>query len=139
MYKVVLGQVFSEYFGFPLPILIPLISTRSPSSVIRGWYNMPNSDRSTKWTQSHPILNKKNYLRDYTASLPAKNKRFFSTLQRPDWLWSPPSLLFNGYSRLSPRVKRPGREAYHSPPYSAEVKNSGAKPSLPHMSSCDGA
>jgi hypothetical protein len=35
---------------------------------------------------------------------------------------------------LSPRVKRPGNEADHSPPSSAEVKNVGAIPPLPHTS-----
>jgi hypothetical protein len=39
--KVELGQVFSEYFGFPLPIFIPPISPQSPSPIIRGWYNRP--------------------------------------------------------------------------------------------------
>jgi hypothetical protein len=39
--KVALGQVFSEYFGFPLPIFIPPISPQSPSSIIWGWYNRP--------------------------------------------------------------------------------------------------
>jgi hypothetical protein len=33
---------------------------------------------------------------------------------------------------LSPEVKRPEREAYHSPPSSAEVKKVGAIPPLPH-------
>jgi hypothetical protein len=32
-------------------------------------------------------------------------------------------------------VKRPGREADHSPPSSTEVKNGGAIPPLPHISS----
>jgi hypothetical protein len=36
-----LGQVFSEYFGFPLPIFTPPISPQSPSPIIRGWYNKP--------------------------------------------------------------------------------------------------
>jgi hypothetical protein len=35
----------------------------------------------------------------------------------------------------SPGVKRLGREADHSPPSSAEVKNGGAIPPLPTMSS----
>jgi hypothetical protein len=34
---------------------------------------------------------------------------------------------------LSPEVKRSDREAKHSPPSSAEVKNSGAIPPLPHV------
>jgi hypothetical protein len=39
---------------------------------------------------------------------------------------------------LSPWVKRPGREADHTPPSSAEVKNGGAVPPLPHLSSWRG-
>jgi hypothetical protein len=34
---------------------------------------------------------------------------------------------------LYPGVKRPAREADHSPPSSAEVKNGGAIPPLPHV------
>jgi hypothetical protein len=34
-----------------------------------------------------------------------------------------------------PGVKRPGSESDNSPPSSAEVKNDGAIPPLPHMSS----
>jgi hypothetical protein len=36
---------------------------------------------------------------------------------------------------LPPGVKQSGREADHSPPSSAEVKNGGAIPPLPHTSS----
>jgi hypothetical protein len=38
-----------------------------------------------------------------------------------------------GTGDLPPEVKRQGREADHSPPSSAEVKNGGAIPPLPHM------
>jgi hypothetical protein len=42
--------------------------------------------------------------------------RIFTSPRRPDRLWGPPSLLFNGYGGvLSQGVKRPGREANHSP------------------------
>jgi hypothetical protein len=37
-----------------------------------------------------------------------------------------------GIGGSSPGVKRPVREAYHSPPSNAEVKNGGAIPLLPH-------
>jgi hypothetical protein len=40
---------------------------------------------------------------------------------------------------LSPGVKRPGREADHSPSSSAKVKNGGAKPPLPRMPSWNSA
>jgi hypothetical protein len=39
----------------------------------------------------------------------------------------------------SPEAKRPGRVADHSPPSSAEIKNGGAMPPFPHMSSWRGA
>jgi hypothetical protein len=38
---------------------------------------------------------------DGRGSIPRSGKRFFSSPQRPDWLWGSPSLLSNGYRRLS--------------------------------------
>jgi hypothetical protein len=53
----------------------------------------------------------------------AVGARIFSFPRCPDRLWGPPNLLSNGYEILfPPGVKRPGREADHSPPASAEVK-----------------
>jgi hypothetical protein len=60
----------------------------------------------------------------------------FSTASRP--ALSPRSLLPNGYRRLSPGVKRPGREADHSLP-SVEVKNAWRYSSTPSTSSWRGA
>jgi hypothetical protein len=48
------GAGFLRILRFPLPILIPPTTPHSSSSIIRGWYNRPNSDRRTTWTQSHP-------------------------------------------------------------------------------------
>jgi hypothetical protein len=45
--------------------------------------------------------------------------RLISSARRPDRFWGPPWVP----GALSPGVKRPGREADHSPPASAEVKN----------------
>jgi hypothetical protein len=54
------GAVFLLVLRFPLPIRIPLIAPQSSlSSITRGWYNRPNSGRSTKWAQSHPMRKKK--------------------------------------------------------------------------------
>jgi hypothetical protein len=39
----------------------------------------------------------------------------------PDRPWGPPSLLYNGYRVFPGGRKRPGRDADHSPPSSAEV------------------
>jgi hypothetical protein len=52
------GAGFILVLRFPLPLLFPPIAAQS-SSVIRGWYNRPNSGRRTKWTQSHPKKLKK--------------------------------------------------------------------------------
>jgi hypothetical protein len=42
----------------------------------------------------------------------------------PDRLWGPPSLLYNGYrGPFSGGKARPGHDADHSPPSSAEVVN----------------
>jgi hypothetical protein len=49
--------------------------------------------------------------------------RIFSYPRRLDRLWGPLNLLTNGYRGLFPQgVERPGREADHSPPTTAEVK-----------------
>jgi hypothetical protein len=47
------GAGFLRVLRFPLPILIPPTPLNSSSSIIRGWYNRPNSGRRTKWAQSH--------------------------------------------------------------------------------------
>jgi hypothetical protein len=63
------------------------------------------------------------------GSIPGMAK-VFSSPQRPD---RPPIQWIPG--EISLRVKRPGREADHSLPSSAEVGNGGAIPPLPNMSS----
>jgi hypothetical protein len=69
---------------------------------------------------------------------PAVQDFFFSTASRPTLgPTQPPIQLVPG--ALSLGVKRQGPEADHSPPSSAEVKNYGGIPPLPHMSSWRGA
>jgi hypothetical protein len=49
--------------------------------------------------------------------------RIFSSPCHREWLWGPSNHLSTGYQgTLSPGVKSPGCEAYHSPPTSAVVK-----------------
>jgi hypothetical protein len=71
---------------------------------------------------------------DGRCSIPGVDKRFFSALERSNRLWGPLSFSFlsNGSRRaLSLGVQRLGREADHSPPSSAKVKNGEAIPPLP--------
>jgi len=46
-----------------------------------------------------------------------------SSLTRPDRPWGPPIILFSSYMVSFKGVKRPGRDADHTPPSKAEVKN----------------
>jgi hypothetical protein len=62
------------------------------------------SDQDTNWT--------------VRGSNPNTFKRFLSPPNRPDRLWSPPSLLFSGFRGL----KRPECEVNHSRQSSAKVK-----------------
>jgi hypothetical protein len=39
------------------------------------------------------------------------------------------------FGTISPGIKQPGHEADHSPPSSAEVKNGGVIPLVPHTTS----
>jgi hypothetical protein len=52
-----------------------------------------------------------------------RDEKFFSFPKRPDRLWGPPSLLFNGYGGCFPKLKQPEREVDHTSPFSAKVKN----------------
>jgi hypothetical protein len=59
--------------------------------------------------------------------------KIFCTPKCSDRLWAPLSLLSIGYQGLFPPwVKQPGRQDDHSSPFTAEVKNGGAIPTLPH-------
>jgi hypothetical protein len=64
---------------------------------------------------------------DDWGSRPGRGWESVSWSPRPDQLWGPPSLLYNGYLG----VNRPGRKADHSPPSSAEVKMRGTITPLP--------
>jgi hypothetical protein len=56
---------------------------------------------------------------------------FFSSPPRPDRFWGQPRLPSSGCRSLTPGVKRPGREADHSPTSTAEIKNAWSYTSTP--------
>jgi hypothetical protein len=62
------GTGFLRVLRFPLPIRIPQITPQSSSSIIWGWHNRPNSGRSTRRTQSHPMRKKNNTLLELLIS-----------------------------------------------------------------------
>jgi hypothetical protein len=59
-------------------------------------------------------------------------QEIFSPPKRPEGLWHSFSLLLNR-NRGSFRVKEPGSEADHSPPFRTEVKNVWSHTSTPHI------
>jgi hypothetical protein len=62
-----------------------------------------------------------------------QGRGFFCSPPLADQLWGPPSILPDKWipEALSPKVKRPGLEAVHSPPSSGEVKYSRSYISTP--------
>jgi hypothetical protein len=77
-----------------------------------------------------------------TAGLPWNNglipftgKIFFSTSKRPDRLWGPVSLLFNGLPWLFSAVNLPSSDPDRLPPSTVEVMNEWLYASTPHTPS----
>jgi hypothetical protein len=61
---------------------------------------------------------------DDWGSIPGRGRGFFLWPLHPDQLWGPPSLCTVGTGGPFPGGKsRPGRDADHSTPFSAEFKN----------------
>jgi hypothetical protein len=72
--------------------------------------------------------------RRYQGSIPSRGRRFLTfSMARPALGHTQPFVQCVPGS-LSLGVKQPGSEADHSPPSSAEDKNGGDIPPLPHMS-----
>ena len=71
------------------------------------------------WTGRYGVLN------------PDRDESFFSSPEWPHWLWSPPSLLFNGNWGSFPGVKQLGCDFDHWPPSSTEIKNEWSYISVP--------
>jgi hypothetical protein len=88
-------------------------------------YDAYLNDYSLIWIRVSSGSIVSDYGLDDRGSIPGGGKGFFLYPLCPDRLWGPPILLYNGYRGvLSPGVKaRPGRDADHSPPSSAEVVN----------------
>jgi hypothetical protein len=87
------------------------------------------------WCRDSSVGIATGYWMDGRGSIPGRgNIFFFSIVSGPArGLSQPPIQWVSG--ALSPEVRRPGREADHSSPPSAEVKNGGAVPPFPHTSS----
>jgi hypothetical protein len=95
--------------------------------------------RATDLLHSYLSIRGPPYLSRYSdglqGSIPGRGNIFlFSTAYRPALGPTHPPIQWVPGLR-SPGVKRPDREADHSPPSSAEVNNGGAIPPPPRMSS----
>jgi hypothetical protein len=72
---------------------------------------------------------------DGQGSITGRGKGLFSPLQSPHLLCGPTEPLIRWVPRaISPELKRPRREADHSPPFNTQVKKVGAIRPLPHTS-----
>jgi hypothetical protein len=71
------------------------------------------------------------YRMEGRGSIPGRGTRFFSASHRQDRLWGYPASYPLSTEASSQEVKRPGREADHSPLSSAEVKKDGTTPPIP--------
>jgi hypothetical protein len=63
--KMALGQVFSEYFAFPCKFSFHRLLHNHHHHLVWGWYNRPNSGRSTSelsLTPPHETKKKKKLL-----------------------------------------------------------------------------
>jgi hypothetical protein len=94
-----IGVGLLRVLRFPLPILIPPTVPHSSSSIIRDWYNRPNSGRRTKWTQSHPTPRNSSYLRrtlcqclDYTAP-----NIEYGMADEWQWIWKEAVVVYSSY------------------------------------------
>jgi hypothetical protein len=67
------------------------------------------------------------------VNLPAEERKFFFSLKSPETIWSPPSLLFNGYRCYFTGSKQPGCRNRKSLPLSAKVKIEGSSICTPHL------
>jgi hypothetical protein len=70
---------------------------------------------------------------DGQGLIPFRDKSFLHSIQTSSG--AHPASYPVGTGVLSPGAKSPGREADHSPPSNAKVKNGGAIPPLPYTSS----
>jgi hypothetical protein len=71
--------------------------------------------------------------------IPSRSKRLFSNPQRLNRLWGSASIQFSGFRVFFSGIKRPGREPYQSPPFSAELIINGVLYPLLRMPSWLGA
>jgi hypothetical protein len=67
--KVALGQILSEYFGFPCQILFHQLLQKSSSSIIWGLYNRPEVAAVPSGLSPTPPIIKKNVSKKHVASV----------------------------------------------------------------------
>jgi hypothetical protein len=79
-----------------------------------------------RYSRSSSVGTEKGYGLDGRGSIPSKGKWFVSTLQRSDCSGVYQASYPMGTGTVFLEIKRLEREAGHSPPSSAEVKNGGA-------------
>jgi hypothetical protein len=74
---------------------ILIMEVYPPEFFKRYWVQIRGRDSSADIVMGYGL--------DGRSLIPGRGKGFFSTPQRPDWLWCASSLLANVYRRLFPR------------------------------------
>jgi hypothetical protein len=125
------SNAVSSHLSLPWPIIMTLSATDKNEIDITKWARWPSPNMQItrhsvrQLTDSSSFCNFLLYVYsnddDDIAQLVQANELLIAIVQiRQDRLWGPPSLLSDGYREISPGVRRPGREADHSPSSSAE-------------------
>jgi hypothetical protein len=88
--------------------------------------------RLISWDSSVCIV--KGYGPHGPCSISGGGNEVFSSPQRPDWFWGPPSLLYNVHRVLFPQTVSGHGVKQTTYLYLVKVKNGGVIPPLPHAS-----
>jgi hypothetical protein len=125
------GQSTTHDFPFSHQICVTRTFLNLPLYICSFLLNIYIAKNSTK-SRDISVSIVTGYGLDDLGLILGMGMRFFSSPQCPDRFW----VLSNEYRGLFPRgVKQQECEVDHSPPSSAEVKNHGVIPPLPHMPS----
>ena len=107
-------------------ILITLLCRPIASEILEKVTDVRRREAFKKWITQGTLLkcgpgSSVGIATDYGLDGPGSNPGGDEIFARPDRLWDPPSLLYDGYQVFPWGKVRPGRAADHSPPSSTAI------------------